>query len=366
MKVLSGRFTERGQAARELDMMARHVTGVAKARHVAAYCKILLDAGTPIILGGWHRDVYDIWLEELAPTTRCSTPARRRRGRRTRSSAPSWRARPTASSCPALGRRPRRPAASLRTVVHGELDWSREVHKQLAGRLRPHARDDPITKSTSSPTAAADPVIAGGAGPQGQPGAGHHRSEARRAGGALDESRIKALAAMITPPPCHPATPPSSRRVVRAPIGAASPLFDFSTGGGDRAMSIIRRKYTANFTTIGNELFDDERLSADEVGILAYLRSRPADWEVRRPALAHRWNMGREAIKRVLVNLIKAGWCRAEKARKPDGTYYTIYEIRDEPGPALTDEEVRRALSLVSSEAAQDQIEGVRTVPEQP
>jgi CO dehydrogenase/acetyl-CoA synthase gamma subunit (corrinoid Fe-S protein) len=65
LKVLSGKFTERGQAARELDMLARRVTGVAKARHVAAYCKILLEAGTPIILGGWHRDVYDIWLEEL-------------------------------------------------------------------------------------------------------------------------------------------------------------------------------------------------------------------------------------------------------------------------------------------------------------
>ena len=34
---------------------------------------------------------------------------------------------------------------------------------------------------------------------------------------------------------------------------------------------IIRRRHTANFTTIGNVLFEDERLAADEVGILAYL-----------------------------------------------------------------------------------------------
>ncbi len=38
---------------------------------------------------------------------------------------------------------------------------------------------------------------------------------------------------------------------------------------------IIRRKHTANFTTIGNVLFNDERLKADEVGIIGYLLSRP-------------------------------------------------------------------------------------------
>jgi predicted transcriptional regulator len=121
---------------------------------------------------------------------------------------------------------------------------------------------------------------------------------------------------------------------------------------------IIRRRHTANFTTIGNVLFEDNRLSADEVGILAYLLSRPHDWEVRRPALMRRWGMGRDAIKRVIGNLVRTGWCRPEKTRLGNGTYYMIYEIRDEPGATLTDEEVRRALSLVSGEAAADDIDG--------
>lgn len=121
---------------------------------------------------------------------------------------------------------------------------------------------------------------------------------------------------------------------------------------------IIRRRHTANFTTIGNVLFEDERLAADEVGILAYLLSRPHDWEVRRPALMRRWNMGRDAIKRVISNLVKCGWCRPEKTRLANGTFHVIYEIRDEPGASLTDEEVRRALSLVSGEAVSDDIDG--------
>jgi hypothetical protein len=121
---------------------------------------------------------------------------------------------------------------------------------------------------------------------------------------------------------------------------------------------IIRRRHTANFTTIGNALFEDERLAADEVGILAYLLSRPHDWEVRRPALMRRWDMGRDGIKRVIANLVKFGWCRPEKTRLANGTFHVIYEIRDEPGATLTDEEVRRALSLVSGEAAADDIDG--------
>lgn len=121
---------------------------------------------------------------------------------------------------------------------------------------------------------------------------------------------------------------------------------------------IIRRRHTANFTTIGNVLFEDERLAADEVGILAYLLSRPHDWEVRRPALMRRWNMGRDAIKRVISNLVRFGWCQPEKTRLANGTFHFIYEIRDEPGATLTDEEVRRALSLVSGEAAPDDLDG--------
>lgn len=113
----------------------------------------------------------------------------------------------------------------------------------------------------------------------------------------------------------------------------------------------FRRRHTKNFTTIGNELFDDERLAADEIGVLAYLLSRPADWEIRRPALMRRFKYGRDGMRRVITNWIRTGWCFASKTRLSNGTFSIIYEIRDEPGPSLSEDEVRAALSLVSSEA---------------
>lgn len=121
---------------------------------------------------------------------------------------------------------------------------------------------------------------------------------------------------------------------------------------------IIRRKHTANFTTIGNALFNDERLKADEVGIIGYLLSRPDNWEVRRPQLAKRFGYGRDAIKRVMWNGMRFGWIVAQKTQLSDGRFFTIYEIRDQAGPELSDDEIRHALSLVSSEAGESDDEG--------
>jgi len=61
-KTLIGSFMERGTAARELDLLVPKATGVAKAHSVAAYVRILLEANVPVMLMGWHRDVYEIWL----------------------------------------------------------------------------------------------------------------------------------------------------------------------------------------------------------------------------------------------------------------------------------------------------------------
>jgi hypothetical protein len=132
---------------------------------------------------------------------------------------------------------------------------------------------------------------------------------------------------------------------------------------------IIRRRHTANFTTIGNALFNDERLALDELGLLAWLRSRPDDWEVRRPALMRRFRVGRDGMRRIMRSLLRYGWMMAQVTRLSDGRVHVIYEVRDEPGPELTEDEARSALSLVSSgagpgESMEDDGEGDGTEPE--
>lgn len=65
MSVLSGNVGEDSESAREFDWKLRHATGVAKARPVAEFVKMLVEQGEKVLLAGWHRDVYEVWLKEL-------------------------------------------------------------------------------------------------------------------------------------------------------------------------------------------------------------------------------------------------------------------------------------------------------------
>lgn len=66
LSVLSGNVGEDSEASREFDWKLRHATGVAKAKPVAEFVKMLIAQGEKVLLAGWHRDVYDIWLKELS------------------------------------------------------------------------------------------------------------------------------------------------------------------------------------------------------------------------------------------------------------------------------------------------------------
>lgn len=65
LSVLSGNIGEDSDAAREFDYKLRHATGVAKARPTAEFVKMLLEEEEKIVLVGWHRDVYDVWINEF-------------------------------------------------------------------------------------------------------------------------------------------------------------------------------------------------------------------------------------------------------------------------------------------------------------
>jgi hypothetical protein len=136
VRTVTGTFIERGKASRELDMLVRHATGVGKAPHVAAFARMLLEAGTPIVLAGWHRDVYDIWLRELAPFnpvmyTGTESPKQKEESVQLFCSG--------ASKVLIISLRSGAGLDGLQfhcsTILFGELDWSKKIHEQLIGRL---------------------------------------------------------------------------------------------------------------------------------------------------------------------------------------------------------------------------------------
>ncbi len=162
-RVMTGSFQDAGQAARELDMLARMTTGVAKARSVAAYCRMLLKAGLPIILTGWHRDVYEVWLRELAEFkpvmyTGSETPKQKDKSEKAFMRGDTNLLIMSLRSGEGLDGLQYRSC----NIVHGEFDWSPKVHDQITWRLdRPGQPADEVTAHYPYVNEGSDPVLMG-------------------------------------------------------------------------------------------------------------------------------------------------------------------------------------------------------------
>lgn len=160
MKIISGSFIERGSAARELDLLVRQETGVSKAREVAEYVKILLSNGEPVVLAGWHREVYEIWkehLKEYNPVfyTGTESDVQKRNAKEDFISGKTDLFIISLRSGIGLDGLQKR----CKTVVVGELDWSPQVHAQLIGRVDRDGQEDQVTAIFLVSEYGSDPVI---------------------------------------------------------------------------------------------------------------------------------------------------------------------------------------------------------------
>jgi SNF2 family DNA or RNA helicase len=152
---------EKWHAAEELSVMLRQATGVAKAPYVADFVRLLVESGERVVLCGWHRAVYDIWLSKLrdlnpALYTGSETPADKEAAKQ----------RFVGGQSPVL-------VLSLRSgagmnglqdvcscIVFGELDWSPGVHEQCIGRLHRDGQTDPVVAYFLLAETGADPAMA--------------------------------------------------------------------------------------------------------------------------------------------------------------------------------------------------------------
>lgn len=145
IKATTGMFTERGAAARELDLMVRQATGIAKAKHVADVVRILVESGEPVLLMGWHRAVYDIWNERLTDLnpvmyTGSESPAQKAAAKEAFLAGDSNLLIMSLRSAAGLDGL----QARCSTIVFGELDWSPGVHHQCIERLDREGQEKPV------------------------------------------------------------------------------------------------------------------------------------------------------------------------------------------------------------------------------
>jgi SNF2 family DNA or RNA helicase len=197
-RVLNGRFTERGQAARDLDMLVRQSTGIAKARSVAMYVRMLVEAGESVLLAGWHRETYRIWNEVLGDLNPVMFTGSESQAKKKLAKAAFIEGR---SKLMIISLRSGAGLDGLqrvcRHVVVGELDWSPQVHKQVEGRLRRRGQPDQVHAHYLYVDGGSDPVLITTLGLKASQSHGIIDPYSSPAEQDNDESRMRRLAQQI-------------------------------------------------------------------------------------------------------------------------------------------------------------------------
>jgi superfamily II DNA or RNA helicase len=161
--ILASQQSYQGQkfrASEEFNVLLRQATGIAKAPYVAEFIRLLLASEEKVILFGWHRECYSIWLEQLAEFKPMLY---------TGSESPKQKAAAkeafVAGDCRVLIISLRAGAGldGLQSVckvgVFGEIDWSPGVHEQCIGRYWRDGQDEPSLAYFLLSEDGSDPVI---------------------------------------------------------------------------------------------------------------------------------------------------------------------------------------------------------------
>lgn len=195
IRTTEGSFMERGRAGRELDLLMRRITGVAKARFVAQYARLLLESDIPIMLMGWHRDVYDIWMKELAdfnPVMYTGSESDKQKNE----AKEAFVTGKTNLFIMSL-----RSGAGLdglqyrcSTIIFGELDWSPKIHEQVIGRAEREGQEEQVTAIYLNSDDGSDPPMVELLGLKASQSSGIVDPNAPLTQRHSDKSRIQALA----------------------------------------------------------------------------------------------------------------------------------------------------------------------------
>jgi SNF2 family DNA or RNA helicase len=151
---------DRFKMSGEMDWKLRQATGIAKAPYVAAFAKMILESEEAIVLFGWHRAVYDLWLKDLAefnPVLYTGTESPKQKDDSVQAFLDGKSRVMIVSLRSGAGLDGLQKRASV--CVFGELDWSPEMHNQCIGRLGRDGQEATVAAYFLVADSGSDPVI---------------------------------------------------------------------------------------------------------------------------------------------------------------------------------------------------------------
>lgn len=97
-------------------------------------------------------------------------------------------------------------------------------------------------------------------------------------------------------------------------------------------MPVLKQHHTQNFTVVPNALLLDRRLSFRDIGLLAWMLSKPEAWKFSYEGmLAERSTDGKAAMQAGVKSLQKAGYLKIEKTRNNGRLAESIWYVYDSP-----------------------------------
>jgi hypothetical protein len=99
-----------------------------------------------------------------------------------------------------------------------------------------------------------------------------------------------------------------------------------------KKQTIFRKpKNAANpYVRVDKAFLNDNRLSFRAKGIMAYLLSKPDNWELNTQELQNASKEGRDAVRAAVKELISLGYVRYEKKRV-NGKFTHVYTVHEDP-----------------------------------
>jgi SNF2 family DNA or RNA helicase len=151
---------EQMKASSDFSTTMRQATGIAKAKYVAEFVRMLLDNGEPVVLFGWHRAVYTLWEEAFrhenpAWYTGSESPAAKDRAIQDFTSGYTNLLIMSLRSGAGVDGLQHRCA----TLVFGELDWAPGAMDQCVGRLHRDGQQRPVAAYYLTAADGCDPYM---------------------------------------------------------------------------------------------------------------------------------------------------------------------------------------------------------------
>lgn len=106
-------------------------------------------------------------------------------------------------------------------------------------------------------------------------------------------------------------------------------------------MPVLRQRHARNFTTLPNELLQDQQLSCRDRGLLVWMLSKPPDWKFTHKAILQELPAdGKTAILNCVKRLQEVGYLEISRSKKAGQFDKSIWTVSDTPHPQNEDMDI--------------------------